>query len=249
MKLTGKVAIITGGGTGIGAATATLFAAEGARVCVFGRRPEPLNATVAAIQAAGGTAMAVSGSVTSAADCQRLVDETGHVYGRVDNLVTSAGVATLMAFNKTTEELWDNVLNTNLKGLFLSVGAVAPVMLQQKSGSIVAVSSILGQVGFKGAAAYCAAKGGVNQLVRALAVEYAEQGIRVNAVAPGWVETPMTESVQAHPALFEFLRSRHPMGRFGAAEEVAQAILYLASDDARWVTGSILNIDGGWTTW
>jgi NAD(P)-dependent dehydrogenase (short-subunit alcohol dehydrogenase family) len=247
MKLKDRVAIITGGGTGIGAAAARLLAAEGAAVCVFGRRSEPLNATVEAIRAAGGTAMAVPGSVAAAADCQRLVDETLAAWGRVDIFVASAGTATLMKFTETTDELWDSIIDTNLKGTFLAMRAVLPVMVRQGAGVLIAVSSILGQVGLKGAAAYCASKGGVDQLMRAVALEYADRGIRANVVAPGWVETPMTESVQAHPALFESLRSRHPAGRFGTPEEVAHAILYLASDDARWVTGSVLTIDGGWT--
>jgi len=247
MKLKDKVAIVTGGGTGIGAATARLFATEGASVCVFGRRPEPLAKTVETIRADGGNAMQVVGNVTLAEDGQRLVEETTAAFGRVDILINSAGTAILMELTQTSEELWDSILDTNLKGTFLTIRAVLPVMTAQGSGVIVNVSSILGQVGFARAGAYCASKGGLDQLTRAVALEYADKGIRANAVAPAWVETPMTETVQTHPKLFEFLRSRHPTGRFGTPDEVAQAILYLASDDARWVTGTILTIDGGWT--
>lgn len=247
MQLQDKVAVITGGGTGIGAATARLFAREGAQVCVFGRRADPLHETITAIHAAGGTAMAMTGSVTSPSDCHRLMEETAAAHGRIDILVNSAGVARLMPLTETTDELWDEIIDTNLKGTFFTVRAVLPVMIRQGAGVIVNVSSVLGQVGIPKGAAYGASKAGIEQLTRVIALEYASQGIRANTVAPGWVETPMTESIQAHPRLFESLRARHPAGRFGTPEEVAHAVLYLASDEARWVTGSVLTIDGGWT--
>ena len=247
MKLANKVTVITGGGTGIGSATARLFASEGASVCVSGRRLAPLQETVAAIQASGAAAMAVPGSVAVTEDCRRIVSETMDAYGRIDILVTSAGTATLMSASDTTDELWDSTINTNLRGTFLAIREVLPVMVEQQAGVIVTVSSILGQVGMKKAAAYGASKAGIDQLTRVIAIEYASHGIRANAVAPGWVETPMTEAVQAHPQMYESLKSRHPAGRFGTPEEVARAILYLASDEAQWVTGTVLTIDGGWT--
>ena len=247
MRLIDKVAIITGGGTGIGAATARLFAAEGARICVFGRRPEPLQTVVASIQADGGNALAVTGNVSDTADGQRLVDETMQAYDRVDILVSSAGTATLMKAVDTTDELWNSVINTNLTGTFRIIRAVLPVMSAQQSGCVINVSSVLGQSGMKHTAAYSASKAGIDQLTRVLALEYASVGIRVNAVAPGWVDTPMTESVQAHDRMYAMLKDRHPLGRFGTPEEVAHAILYLSSAEAAWVTGTILSVDGGWT--
>ncbi len=247
MRLKDKVAIITGGGTGIGAATARLFASEGARVCVFGRRPEPLQTVVESIRANGGEALAVPGSIVETADCQRLVDETMQTYGRVDILVSSAGTATLMKAIDTTDELWNSVIDTNLTGTFRIIRATLPVMSAQQSGCIINVSSVLGQSGMKRAAAYSVSKAGLDQLTRVLALEYASEGIRVNAVAPGWVDTPMTESVKAHDRMYTMLKDRHPVGRFGTPEEVAHAILYLASEEAGWVTGTILSIDGGWT--
>jgi len=247
MRLKDKVAIITGGGTGIGAATARLFAAEGARICVFGRRPEPLQTVVASIRADGGNALAVTGNVSDTADGQRLVDETMQAYDRVDILVSSAGTATLMKAVDTTDELWNSVIDTNLTGTFRIIRAVLPVMSAQQSGCVINVSSVLGQSGMKHTAAYSASKAGIDQLTRVLALEYASVGIRVNAVAPGWVDTPMTESVQAHDRMYAMLKDRHPVGRFGTPEEVAHAILYLSSAEAAWVTGTILSVDGGWT--
>jgi len=247
MRLKDKVAIITGGGTGIGAATARLFAAEGARICVFGRRPDPLQTVVTSIRADGGEALAVTGSVSDTADGQQLVDETMQTYDRVDILVSSAGTATLMKAVDTTDELWNSVIDTNLTGTFRIIRAVLPVMSAQQSGCIINVSSVLGQSGMKHTAAYSASKAGIDQLTRVLALEYASVGIRVNAVAPGWVDTPMTESVQAHDGMYAMLKDRHPAGRFGTPEEVAHAILYLSSAEAAWVTGTILSVDGGWT--
>ncbi|MBT5875151.1 MAG: glucose 1-dehydrogenase [Candidatus Latescibacteria bacterium] len=246
MKLEGKVAIVTGGGTGIGSAAALLMAAEGARVCVSGRRPSPLAATVDAITSAGGQAMAVSGNVASAEDTQRLVQDTLSTFGRLDILVTSAGTANLTAVADMTESEWDETLETNLKGTFLAVKAVLPTMVSQASGTIVTVSSILGQRGMKGAAAYGASKAGIEQFTKVVALEHAGQGIRANTIAPGWVETPMTDTLPKDSGLRKFISSRIPAGRFGEPEEIAHAVLYLASDEACWITGTVLTIDGGW---
>ncbi len=247
MKLEGRVALITGGGTGIGAATARLFAEEGAAVCVTGRRKAPLEEVVASIEATGGRAMAVSGDVAITEDCQCIVDETIAAFGRIDVLVNNAGTAMLMDAAETTDELWDQIIATNLSGAFRMIRAVLPGMISREAGSIVNVSSILGQSGMKRSAAYGASKAGLDQLTRVLAVEFADRGIRVNAVAPAWVDTPMTESVQAHAAMYDRLKKKHPMDRFGVPDEVAQAILFLASDQASFTTGSVLMVDGGWS--
>lgn len=247
MKLEGRVALITGGGTGIGAATARLFAEEGAAVCVTGRRKAPLDEVVTSIEATGGRALAVSGDVAITEDCQRMVDQTTATFGKIDVLVNNAGTATLMDADETTDELWDQTIATNLSGAFRMIRAVLPGMMSREAGSIVNVSSILGQSGMKRSAAYGASKAGLDQLTRILAVEYADRGIRVNAVAPAWVDTPMTESVQAHAAMYERLKKKHPMGRFGAPEEVAQAVLFLAAEQSSFTTGSVLTVDGGWS--
>ena len=242
-----RVALITGGGTGIGAATAKLFAEAGAAVCVTGRRQAPLDEVVAAVREAGGRAKAVTGDVAVTADCQRMVDEATSAFGQVDILVNNAGTATLMDADETTDELWDQTIGTNLSGAFRLIRTVLPGMVSRRSGCIVNVSSVLAQSGMKRTAAYGASKAGLDQLTRILAVEYADRGIRVNAVAPAWVDTPMTESVQAHAGMYDRLKKRHPMGRFGTPDEVAHAILYLASDEAAWTTGAVLSVDGGWT--
>jgi NAD(P)-dependent dehydrogenase (short-subunit alcohol dehydrogenase family) len=247
MKLSGKVAIVTGGGTGIGAAAARLFATEGARVCISGRRKEPLQETVAGIQAAGGTAMWVSGDVSKTEDCKRLVAETMAAWGRLDILVTSAGTAMLMPVTQITDELWDQILGINLKGTFLCVREALPIMAAQKSGSIIAVSSILGRSGVAGTAAYGASKAGLEQFIRVVSLECAALGVRANSLAPGWVETPMTDPLAKNPDLHRAILSTIPTGRFGTPDEIAHGILYLASDEARWVTGTVLIVDGGRT--
>ena len=247
MKLKDRVALITGGGTGIGAATARLFAREGAAVCVSGRRKAPLDEVVTEIQGDGGRALAVSGDVSVTEDCQRMADETIAAFGRIDVLVNNAGIATLVASDETSDELWDETIGVNLSGAFRLIRAVLPGMMAREAGSIVNVSSVLAQSGMKRSAAYSASKAGLDQLTRVLAVEYADRGIRVNVVAPAWVYTPMNESVRDHPSMYERLKKRHPMGRFGMPEEIARAILHLASDEAAWTTGAVLAVDGGWT--
>lgn len=242
MKLQGRTAIITGAGTGIGAATARLFASEGARIALTGRRSGPLLEVVKQIEGAGGTALAIAGDVADGAHCRSLVAETLAAYGRLDILIANAGSGDRALVAETTEVLWDQTMNTNLKGTFLSVQAVLPTMQEQKSGVIVTMSSILGQSGFAQTGAYSATKAGIEQFTKVVALEGAPYGIRANAVAPGWVETPMTEGAQMDEALLK----RIPLTRFGKPEEIAQAVLYLSSDEARWITGTVLTIDGGW---
>jgi NAD(P)-dependent dehydrogenase (short-subunit alcohol dehydrogenase family) len=240
MRLTDKVAIVTGGGTGIGAAIATAFAREGARVTITGRRKAQLGQVADAIAAGGGHALAVAGSVTAAA--------TLATFGRVDVLVNNAGSFSHAGpFHETTDEVWDGVLDVFLKGVFRCSRAVIPHMLRQGGGSIVNIGSVLG---LKASAAmpmhpYAVAKAGVAMLTKTIAVQYAKQGIRCNCVAPAVTETPLTASRLEDASVRKALEALHPLGRLGRPEDIAQAVLYLASDEARWTTGAILTVDGG----
>ena len=247
MRLKDKTAIITGGGTGIGRATAILFAKEGANVMIVGRRAAPLEDTVAAIKAEGGQAAWLSVDVSKAGDIQTMVEETIKLYGRIDVLFNNA--ALFMGFGKTivelTEEEWDGLMAVNLKGVFLCCKYVIPHMIRQGGGAIINCSSIAGHIGQRKQSAYNAAKGGVELLTKCMALDFAGNKIRVNAVCPAWVEIDFNRD-QIEQSGAEVLKL-HPIGRFGQPEDVAPAVLYLASDESSWVTGASLMIDGGYT--
>ena len=243
--LEGRTAIVTGGGTGIGRATATLFAAEGARVLVFGRRAPPLEETVAAIVAAGGDAGAVTGDVASEADVDRLVETATRRYGGVDVLVNAAAVRGPRPLTAITAADFTDTLRVNLVGAFVVTRAVVEPMRRRGGGSIVHIGSALGSVAVPLFADYVAAKGGLHMLARAAAVELVGDAIRVNVVAPGTIDTASGAGVSDFRR--RMLASRIPIGRPGSVEDAARACLYLASDAARYVTGAILAVDGGWT--
>lgn len=252
-RLRGKVALITGAGSGIGAATAVVFAREGARVALADLGPDGLEPVAAQIRSAGGEALVVAGDVTRRADSQRLVDETVKRFGRVDVLVNSAGVAPRNApADWDWEEVWDFVMAVNMKGTFLMCRAVADQMVKQGGGSIVNLSSIYGLVGRPreigtGLDPYAHSKGGVAQLTRDMAVHFAREGVRVNALCPGFVYTNLTKRLTDDPESLKFLEEKHPMGRLAQPDEIATAALFLASDDASFVTGACLPVDGGYT--
>jgi NAD(P)-dependent dehydrogenase (short-subunit alcohol dehydrogenase family) len=243
--LEGRTAIVTGGGTGIGRATATLFAAEGARVLVFGRRALPLEETAAAIVAAGGDAGAVTGDVASEADVDRLVETATRRYGGVDVLVNAAAVRGPRPLTAITAADFTDTLRVNLVGAFVVTRAVVEPMRRRGGGSIVHIGSALGSVAVPLFADYVAAKGGLHMLARAAAVELVGDAIRVNVVAPGTIDTASGAGVSDFRR--RMLASRIPIGRPGSVEDAARACLYLASDAARYVTGAILAVDGGWT--
>lgn len=243
--LEGRTAIVTGGGTGIGRATATLFAAEGARVLVFGRRAPPLEETAAAIVAAGGDAGAVTGDVASEADVDRLVETATRRYGGVDVLVNAAAVRGPRPLTAITAADFTDTLRVNLVGAFVVTRAVVEPMRRRGGGSIVHIGSALGSVAVPLFADYVAAKGGLHMLARAAAVELVGDAIRVNVVAPGTIDTASGAGVSEFRR--RVLASRIPIGRAGSVEDAARACLYLASDAARYVTGAILAVDGGWT--
>jgi len=243
--LDGKVAIVAGGGTGIGRATAELFASEGAQVVLFGRRSEPLAETVTAITKAGGTAIAVSGDVGSETDVAKLVGAARSEYGGVDVLVNSAAVRLRSALLEISAADFAEVLRINLVGAFVLTKTVAPLMRERGRGSIIHIGSALGTVAAPDFSPYVASKGGLNQLARAAAVELIQDEIRVNVVAPGTIDTAIGMGVPEFRR--HLLKHRIPIGRAGHVDDIAQACLYLASDASRYVTGAIIPIDGGWT--
>jgi NAD(P)-dependent dehydrogenase (short-subunit alcohol dehydrogenase family) len=247
-RLQGKVALVTGGGVGIGEAVTRLFASEGAAVVITGRRKDVLDKVVGDITAANGKALAVAGSVTDEAHARDAVDQAVRVFGKLDILVNNAGIG---SFGKTLHELddatWNEVLDVNLTGVFRITRAAIPAILKAGGGSIVNISSIASLVGIPMLPAYAASKGGLDSLTRALAIDYAGQGIRCNAVNPGLVATPMAKPLTSDPVKLKEVMSNYPLGRPGKPEEVASLVLYLASDESTWVTGSIFPIDGGMT--
>ena len=252
-RLRGKVALITGAGSGIGAATAALFAREGAAVALADLARVNLEPVMAQVASASGQALVMAGDVTQRADAERLVAETLKRFGRVDVLINSAGVAARNAPpDWDWERVWDFVMAVNMKGTFLMSKAVVDQMVQQRGGSIVNLSSIYGLVGRPreigtGLDPYSHSKGGVAQLTRDMAVHFARDGVRINALCPGFVYTPLTKKLTDDPESLTFLVDRHPMGRLGQPAEIAAAALFLASDEASFITGACLPVDGGYT--
>lgn len=243
-KLSGKTAIITGGSRGIGAEIARKFAADGAKVVVnYSGSQEKAEAVVADIEANGGTAIAVKANVADAESVKAMVDETMKTFGSVDILVNNAGITRDNLMMRMKDDEWDDVININLKGVFICTKAVTRQMMKQRSGRIVNIASIVGVMGNAGQANYVAAKAGVIGLTKTTARELASRGITANAVAPGFITTDMTEKLSED--VQKAMMGQIPLGRFGAPEDVAKAALFLASDDASYMTGQTLHLDGG----
>lgn len=247
MRLQGKVVIVTGGGTGIGRGIATIFAKEGAIVVVCGRRPEPLNETVGIIKQNNGNALSFSIDVSSFEQVQNMVQKVIEQFGKIDILVNCAGVYLAHDALSASEEEWNTVMQIDLKGVWLSSKAVLPQMLKQGSGKIVNIASIAGIIGFEQSAAYCAAKGAVVNLTREMGLDYAAKGVNINAIAPGVIDTDMTKAFLTDEASKKSFLEKTPKGRIGKPEDIAYAALYLASDEADFVVGQTLPVDGGWT--
>ncbi|TCN29262.1 NAD(P)-dependent dehydrogenase (short-subunit alcohol dehydrogenase family) [Kribbella orskensis] len=245
--LEGKVVLVTGGGSGIGRASALALAREGADVVVTDVVDEGGNETLRLIEEAGGKGLFVRGDVAAAADVQRIIGEVEAHYGRLDCAFNNAGIEGAQAPTaECTEENWDRVLTVNLKGVWLCMKYEIPLMLKQHKGSIVNTASVAGLVGFPNIPAYNASKGGVIQLTKTAALEYAEDGIRVNAVCPGVIRTPMIERFIGGSAEAEAqFVAMEPVGRMGTPEEIAEAVVWLCSDAASFVTGDALPVDGG----
>jgi NAD(P)-dependent dehydrogenase (short-subunit alcohol dehydrogenase family) len=249
MRLAGKIALISGAARGMGAAVARLFTREGARV-VLGDVLEAEGHAVRAeiVASGGGEAVFVRLDVTRESDWEGAVALAAQRFGKLDVLVNNAGIGAAGRVEDTTAEGWDRVMEVNAKGVFLGTRAVIPAMRRAGGGSIVNISSQLGLVGMDDSSPqYTASKGAVRLLTKTTALQYAREGIRCNSVHPGPIVTPMTERRRADPVVYGRMLSRIPLGRYGDPEEVAYGVLYLASDESSYVTGSELVIDGGWT--
>jgi NAD(P)-dependent dehydrogenase (short-subunit alcohol dehydrogenase family) len=243
----GKVALVTGASSGIGRATAIAFGREGARVVVASRRIEQSEETVAMIRAAGGEAEFVRTDVMRTADVEQMVARAVESYGALHYAVNNAGIEgdAFVPIARLSEEAWDRVIDTNLKGVFLCMKHELPHLVASK-GAIVNMASVAGLSGGRLGAAYYASKHGVVGLTKAAAMEYAHKGVRVNAIAPGVIHTPMAERGFMHdPAIVATVTAMHPLGRIGTPEEVAAAVLWLCSPAASFVTGHTLPVDGG----
>ena len=254
MRLEGKVALISGAAGGVegelmgfGGAAARLFAEEGAKVVLTDINEESGQKTAAQINEAGGDALFRRLDVTNEQEWMDAVRATISAYGRVDILVNNAGTGARSSVEDTTEEVWDIQMNIHAKSAFLGTKHVIPEMRKIGGGSIINVSSIYGLVGSESSTAYHAAKGAIRLFTKSAAIQYAKENIRVNSIHPGYALTPLTRRGYENPEYFENIRSRVPIGRVGTADDIAYGMLYLASDESSFVTGSELVIDGGTT--
>lgn len=244
---TDKIVLITGGTSGIGKVTATAFAEAGAKVIITGRREKEGEEVVAEIKKTGGTAAFIRTDVAKEADVIQAVNFVLSTHGRLDVAFNNAGVEMLGPLDQVTEEQYRQTFDINVWGVLNSMKHEIAAMLNTDGGAIVNTSSIAGHIGLAQASIYVATKHAVEGLTKAAAVEFAKQGIRVNAVAPGTIDTDMVSRFPADAR--DWLLTQHPVGRFGTSEDVAAAVLYLASDAAKFTTGTILAVDGGWGTW
>lgn len=247
-RLAGKVALVTGGGTGIGKAIALAFAREGAKVAVAGRRREKLQETVHEVEKAGGDGLAVACDVSNGKDAERAVRETAKNFGKLNVLVNNAGVLHVATIEGTSDAEWDRLMTINLKGPFLMCRAALPEFRKAGGGAIVNVGSVLGLIGMKDRAAYCASKGGVTLLTKAMALDHGHENVRVNCICPSVVETELVAGLFASEAGEALRKARIqtiPIGRMGKPEDVAEIAVFLASEESSWLTGAAIPLDGG----
>lgn len=246
--LSGKVALVTGGTRGLGEVAAMALAKAGADIAVCGRNKDDLQRVSSAITKTGKSAEGVYLDVTSAESVREAVERILQHFGKIDILVNNAGVNHRVPVLEYDEDAWDMVINTNLKGYFLVAKAVVPQMIEHGYGKVINMSSILGTVALPNQLAYAASKGGVDQMTKVMAVEWARQGVRVNAIGPTYFETDLVVQIRNDPERYNFINTRTPMGRWGYLNELEGIVIFLAAPASDFITGQTIYIDGGWTS-
>ena len=248
-ELKGKIAMVTGGTRGLGEVSALALAKAGADIAVCGRSASDLERVSTAICKLGRNAVGFHIDVTDKTKVSEAVAQVLDYFGRIDILINNAGVNYRVPVLEFPEEEWDRIISTNLKGYFLTAQSVAPQMITNGYGKIINMSSILGTVGLPNQVAYAASKGGVDQMTKVMALEWAKLGVRVNAVGPTYFETELVTQIREDPERFKFINERTPMGRWGYLPELEGIIIFLASPASDFITGQTIYVDGGWTTW
>lgn len=246
-KLTGKVALVTGSSKGLGEAAAVALARAGAEVAVCGRDRADIDRVVQRIKASGRKAAGFGLEVTSSETVNQGVEAILDHFGKIDILVNNAGTNHRVPVLEFPEEEWDRVMDTNLKGYYLVAKAVVPQMIERGYGKVINMSSILGRIGIVNQLAYASSKGGVEQMTKIMALEWARAGVRVNAIAPTYFETDLVKQIRDDKERFDFINTRTPMGRWGQLEEIEGLVIFLAGSASDFITGQSIAIDGGWT--
>ncbi len=248
-ELKGKIAMVTGGTRGLGEVSALALAKAGADIAVCGRSASDLERVSSAICGLGRNSVGFHIDVTDKTKVSKTVAQVLDYFGRIDILINNAGVNYRVPVLEFPEEEWDRIISTNLKGYFLTAQSVAPQMIANGYGKIINMSSILGTVGLPNQVAYAASKGGVDQITKVMALEWAKLGVRVNAVGPTYFETELVTQIREDPERFKFINERTPMGRWGYLPELEGIIIFLASPASDFITGQTIYVDGGWTIW
>ncbi|MFW6080442.1 MAG: SDR family NAD(P)-dependent oxidoreductase [Desulfosalsimonas sp.] len=247
--LTGKTAVVTGSSKGLGETAALALAEAGADVAICGRKRNDIDRVVEKIRGLGRNCAGFELEVTSGKAVEKGADEILGYFGKVDILVNNAGTNHRVPVLEYPEEEWDRVININLKGYYLVARAFVPQMIERGWGKVINMSSILGSVGLENQLAYASSKGGVNQMTKVMAIEWAQKGVRVNAIAPTYFETEMVKQIAEDKERYNFIKERTPMGRWGRLEELGGIVIFLASHASDFITGQSILVDGGWTIW